>query len=299
MVVLVFCSGILSKAASWQHVAPDHATFVPIEWRHTGTEESVVGGESGDFIEVTALRMLAAVLKNATGGQPWAIAGHSAGGAVMHACMDRFCALLTDQSTALPAIVAASQRLPAAEAEELQASLAALGRDPLGPPVAAVSFEGSLLPCDVEGWAEDWAKRDEPPLTGKPEDEESCWIRGALNDPKSTWTWPMAKACCASLWARCMSEPPRHLTSIRKWMELPQRPSFFYIGGKDSGHHIEEHVFASLRSISEEIGMSSLKLGHIDKSGHNLHREAPDEVKAFLASSLHLETHKRKHHESA
>jgi len=293
MVVLVFCSGILDRAAPWQVVAPDLATFVPIEWRPTGTEESVVGGESGDFIEVTALRMLAAVLKYAKGGQPWAIAAHSAGGPVLHACMDRFCALLADQSTALPAIMAASQQLPAAEAEELQASLAALGKDLLGTPVAAVSFEGSLLPCDVEGWADDWAKRDEPPLAGKPEDDEEPWIREALNDPKSMWTWPMVKACCASLWARCTSKPPRHLTSIRNWLQLPQRPAFVYIGGKDSGRHIEDHVFASLRSISEEIGMSdSLKLGHIDKSGHNLHMEAPNAVKTFLTSALRVETRK-------
>eukprot|EP00931_Biecheleriopsis_adriatica_P123466 TRINITY_DN98504_c0_g1_i1.p1 TRINITY_DN98504_c0_g1~~TRINITY_DN98504_c0_g1_i1.p1 ORF type:complete len:293 (-),score=79.12 TRINITY_DN98504_c0_g1_i1:214-1092(-) len=292
MVVLVFCSGILSRAQPWQEVAPKGATFVPIEWLPTGTEDSVAGGEPGDFIDVTALRMLAAVLKHAAGGQPWAIAGHSAGGAVLHACMDKVCALFGDQSAASSAIAALSrQHLQAAEAEELQASLTALATNALRPPVAAVSLEGSLLLCDVEGWTDDWAKRDKAPMAEKPEDDEEPWIREALEDPNSRWTWPMAKACCASLWARCSK--PRHLASIRSWMQLPERPTYVYIGGKDSGEHIEEEVFASLRSIAEELGSSdALKLGHIDNSGHNLNEDAPDAVREFLASSLHLDEQK-------
>merc|ERR1712061_818163 len=94
-------------------------------------------------------------------------------------------------------------------------------------PEAVFSFEGSLILCEVESWAEDWAARATPP------DDE--WVHVELVNPLSKWTWPMARACAGSLWRRCGQEcPARHLMSIERWLALLESPCLVYVAGERS-----------------------------------------------------------------
>ncbi|CAE8618331.1 unnamed protein product [Polarella glacialis] len=164
-------------------------------------------------------------LAAAASGKSWAFGGHSSGGVVVYRCMDHFASLITEPLAAARAISSEGMKwLPAAEGLELSELFTRLAGRPPSMPIAAFSFEGSLMPCDVEGWAQEWAEAAEPP-DGTEED---------LDQPGSQWTWPMVKACAGSLFANCDSSPPRQLASIQRWLELPEGPRFIYVAGSDA-----------------------------------------------------------------
>lgn len=146
---------------------------------------------------------------------------------------------------------------------------------PLKLPVAVVSFEGTLMSCDVEGWADEWANTSQCP--------GDDWVKKALANPSSFWTWPMASSCSGSLWERCAVEkPPRHLASIKHWLQLRGSPGLVYVAGEDSSKR-NKVVFPALQHLADSCGQADrMMLEEVPHAGHNLHRDAPEAVKAIL-----------------
>ncbi|CAE8608268.1 unnamed protein product [Polarella glacialis] len=167
--------------------------------------------------------------------------------------------------------------LPAEEGLELAELFTRLaGRSP-SMPVAAFSFERSLMPCDMEGWAQEWAHATKPP----------DGIEKDCKQPGSHWTWPMVKACAGSLCANCASSPPRQLASTQRWLELPQGPRFIYVAGAKSSKR-NNVVFPALKSVlqSSEAPDDRLQIEEIPHSGHGIDMDAPAEVRKIIAAAF-------------
>mmetsp|Transcript_29135 Transcript_29135/g.52177 ORF Transcript_29135/g.52177 Transcript_29135/m.52177 type:complete len:291 (-) Transcript_29135:69-941(-) len=280
----VFVPGIVSVANSWEPTMPSSVSFVPVDY-HPSAAEQRGAGEPGDFFEVAAYRMLTTILKvslaAAASGKPWAFGGHSAGGAVVYRCMDHLASLIAEPVASARAISAEGMRwLPAEEGLELAELFTRLaGRSP-SMPVAAFSFEGSLMPCDVEGWAQEWADATKPP----------DGIEKDCKQPGSHWTWPMVKACSGCLCADCASSPPRQLASIQRWLELPQGPRFIYVAGAKSFKR-NNIVFPALKSVLQSSGAPDdrLQIEEIPHSGHGMDMDAPAEVRKIIAAAFDSE----------
>lgn len=286
-VQLAFVPGIMSLAKSWDKVVPEGVKLVPVEWRPSGADDpkswnSIAGrefGGPGDAIEVAALRLLLVALKFAAASTPYALACHSAGGPVVYRCLDLLSDLVQDPKA--DEIIADSSRswLPEDEGRELADALSELKHPKLELPMAVISFEGTLLHCDVEGWADDWANSDE--------EWDEIWIKETFADPYSKWTWPLSQACCGSLWERCKKdEPARHLASIKRWLQLPNSPGLIYAAGEQSSER-NQHIFPVLRDVSESCRRSDkLLVEEVKKAGHNLNHDEPDSVKAIIDKAL-------------
>lgn len=199
---------------------------------------------------------------------------------MIYHCLDML-ADMQEPSGSAELLQAAQEVLSEEDFAEFGDAVHALEGAPPRLPVAVFSFEGSLMSCDVDGWAEDWAEQPEPP---KGED----WIEEALNDPLSEWTWDMARHCCGSLVARCACDPPRHLASIERWLRLPGSPGFVYVAGKQSKAS-NKVVFPALREIAVRSSSEKrLQIFEIPGSGHNLNHDAPDRVRDMIAKVLGL-----------
>jgi pimeloyl-ACP methyl ester carboxylesterase len=218
-------------------------------------------------------------LKFAAASTPYALGCHSAGGPVVYRCLDLLSDLVQDPKA--NEIIASSARswLPADEGRELADALSAVRQSKLQLPVAVISFEGTLLHCDVEGWADDWAKSDK--------EWSEDWIRNTFADPYSQWTWPLSQACCGSLWERCKKdEPARHLASIKQWLQLPNSPGLIYAAGAKSSKR-NQHIFPALRTISDSCGKKhKMLIEEVKDAGHNLSRDKPESVKAIIDKAL-------------
>lgn len=282
---LAFVPGIMGRAGQWSSVLPPGCNLSPVDYKPSSADEPPAdrtGGLPGDFVDVAALRLLSETIHVAVSGRNWALGAHSAGGAVVYRCLDHIADLVGEGRNGSTKVLLdeASKWLPDGEAQQMAERLEALGGQPFPLPWAVFSFEGTLMAADVEGWADDWAERDEPI------DEDWCWE--ALNDPEGGWTWPMARSCAASLWARCASEPPRHLASIRRWLEMPDSPGFIYVAGEQSAER-NAKVFPALRQIAEEGGNEELlRIVELKGAGHNMADDAPDAVCCTLAEGLGL-----------
>ncbi|CAE8634188.1 unnamed protein product [Polarella glacialis] len=277
----VFVPGIVSIANSWEATMPSGVCIVPVDYYPSAAEQRGAG-EPGDFTEVAAYRMLTTILKvslaAAASGKPWAFGGHSAGGAVVYRCMDHLASLITEPLAFARAISSEGIRwLPAEEGLELLELFTRLAGRPPSMPIAAFSFEGSLMPCDVEGWAQEWAEATESP-DGLKED---------LDQPGSQWTWPMVKACAGSLIANCDSSPPRQLASIQRWLELPQGPRFIYMAGAKSSKR-NNIIFPALKSVLQSSGAPDdrLQIKVIPNAGHGMEWDAPDGVRKIIAAAF-------------
>ncbi|CAE8643687.1 unnamed protein product [Polarella glacialis] len=168
----VFVPGIVYVANSWEATMPSSVCMVPVDYYPSAAEQRGAG-EPGDVTEVAAYRMLTKILHislaAAASGKPWAFGGHSSGGVVVYRCMDHLASLITEPLAAAVAISSEGMKwLPAEEGLELSELFTRLAGRPPSMPIAAISFEGSLMPCDVEGWAQEWAEAAEPPNGTKP-----------------------------------------------------------------------------------------------------------------------------------
>jgi len=276
-VPIAFVPGILSLAQSWSVTMPEGSRLVPVEYRPMAAGD-VTAGTFGDFIGVMALRLLAVGLRLGASG-PWAMGAHSAGGPAVYQCLDYLAQMQAPNGTSeILRSAAAASWLPEEDLETLSAAVEALGGKAPRLPEAVMSFEGSLMPCDVLGWAEDWAKMSDPP--------GDSWIKQAIDDPQSQWTWDMARECSGALVARCASEPPRHLASISSWLRLHRSPGFIYVAGSRSEKRNKD-VFPALRNLAME-DVAQLRIEEIPGAGHNLHREAPNAVRNIIASAVGL-----------
>ncbi|CAE8625146.1 unnamed protein product [Polarella glacialis] len=280
----VFVPGIVGIANSWEATMPSSVSIVPVDYCPSAAEHCGAG-EPGDFTEVAAYRMLTKIinvsLAAAASGKPWAFGGHSAGGAVVYRCMDHLASLITEPVASARAISSEGMRwLPAEEGLELSELCTRLAGRPPSMPTAAFSFEGSLMPCDVAGWAQAWAEAAEPPDGLKEED---------LDQPGSHWTWPMVKACAGSLCANCDSSPPKQLASIQRWLELPQGPRFIYVAGA-TGNSAKrnEVIFPALKSVLQSSGAPDdrLQIEVIPNAGHGMNNDAPGEVRKIIAAAF-------------
>lgn len=279
LIQLAFVPGILSLCGPWSGALPAGLKLAPVEWHPSGADDPTATGRSfgepGDLVEVAALRLLVVAVQFSVAGTPWALACHSAGGAVVYRCLDLLGDLVR-YPNATEAIAESSRLwLPPGEAQILVDDLMVLKGRPLKLPIAVLSFEGTLMPCDVKGWAEEWSNTSTCP--------RDDWVKKALADPSSSWTWPMARACSGSLWEQCAVEkPPRHLASIEQWLRLPGSPGFVYVAGEKSSKR-NQIVFPALRRVADSSGYpDKLMIEEVPTSGHNLHRDAPDAVKAIL-----------------
>jgi len=171
--IFAFVPGILSVSSSWASLMPQGVSLLPVDYRPSDAEYRDVRGASVDFVEIAAYRLLSKILTLSASGKPWVLAGHSAGGAVVYRCMGHFASLLmTPEVSALAITKGAGRFLLSREGKKLSRLLEDLGgKPPPNPPVAVLSFEGTLLPCDVDGWADEWARSDAP-LEGILEDLE-------------------------------------------------------------------------------------------------------------------------------
>ncbi|CAE7377062.1 hypothetical protein AK812_SmicGene21979 [Symbiodinium microadriaticum] len=276
VVHVVFAAGILSTAAPWSAVLPEGALLVPVEYRpfSSSKPEAAV-----DFASTAALRLLSEALNLSASNTTYALAGHSAGGVAVYQSLDFLTLLTEDPSRGFKEILGLAEScLPEPEVEELKGRLARTTRPLL--PVAVLSFEGSLMPCDVDGWAADWALSTTPP-------KDEHWIQPALEDPGSQWTWFMARACCRSLMERCAADPPVHLRSISQFLLLPAGPRFFYVAGAESKKR-NDMVFPALKKASAG-SPGRLELKEIPHAGHNMHRDAPEAVRLIFSEAFDLQ----------
>ncbi|CAE8635272.1 unnamed protein product [Polarella glacialis] len=268
---------------------PKSVSFVPVDYYPSAAEQRVAG-EPGDFIEVAAYRMLTKILNAslaaAASGNPWAFGGHSAGGAAVYRCMDYLASLIKDPVASAKAISSEGIRwLPAEEGLELSELLTRLAGQPPAMPIAAFSFEGSLMPCDVagggddpnKGWAQEWSEAKDCP----------DWMEDDLHQEGSQWTWPMVKACAGCLCADCDSSPPRQLASIQRWLELPQGPRFIFVAGAKSSAN-QKGLFPALKSVLQSSGAPEdrLQIEVIPKCGHGMEDEAPAKVRKIIAAAF-------------
>ncbi|CAE8724598.1 unnamed protein product [Polarella glacialis] len=279
----VFVPGSVYVANSWEATMPSSVCMVPVDYYPSAAEQRGAG-EPGDVTEVAAYRMLTKILHislaAAASGKPWAFGGHSSGGVVVYRCMDHLASLITEPLAAAVAISSEGMKwLPAEEGLELSELFTRLAGRPPSMPIAAISFEGSLMQCDVEGWAQEWAEAAEPPNGTKP----------YLETPGSHWTWPMVRACAGSLCANFDSSPPRQLASIQRWLELPQGPRFIYVAGSDGNSTKRSNViFPALKSVLQSSGAPDdrLQIKIIPNAGHEMNHDAPAEVHKIIAAAF-------------
>lgn len=283
VVQLAFVPGVLGVASSWSHVLPPGCNLIPVDYKPSAADRAQgnrTGGLPGDFVDVAALRLLSVCFWLAASGQPWAIGGHSAGGAVVYRCLDYLAELAGDgYNSAYKAVQEQARKwLPAEEVDELASRLQALSGQRIPLPLAVFSFEGSLVAADVEGWADDWAARTEPL------DED--WCQEVLEDPAADWTWPMASSCAASLWARCEATPPRHLASISRWLQVPGSPGLVYVAGENSADR-NAKVFPALTEAAAAAGAGMLlQIVELKGAGHGMETDAPAAVRCAVATAL-------------
>lgn len=274
-VAFAFVPGILSVTEPWSAVMPDGCRLVPVEY-HPEVADASLNVAAGDFVDVAALRLLRSLLGLAATGA-WAVGAHSAGGTVLYQCLDFFMQL-QEPSGADALLHHGKHLLPHSEFSELIAAVHAHHGRPPSTPLAVLIFEGTLMPCDVEGWADDWATMQRPP------DEQ--WIRDALSNPDSKWTWDMARLCAGACYSRCASEPPRHLATLRSWLALSTSPGITYVAGERSASR-NERVFPALRNLSH-AGGALLQIIEVKGAGHNMHRDAPGAVRDIIAGAMGL-----------
>ncbi|CAE7389929.1 wc-1 [Symbiodinium pilosum] len=275
VVHVVFAAGILSTAAPWSSVLPEDAVLVPVEYRPFSRSQPEA---SVDFASTATLRVLSQALNLSATNVSYAVAGHSAGGAAVYQSMELLALLSTDRDRGSKEILdLAASSLPESEVAELRARLQSAPPKPL--PVAAFSFEGSLMPCDVDGWAADWA------LSPKPLESED-WILPAMEAPSSQWTWFMARACCRSLMERCAASPPAHLHSITQFMQLAEGPRFFYVAGALSKKR-NDVVFPALKHAAAATP-KRLEIKEIPHAGHNMMHDQPEAVKQIFREAFEL-----------
>ena len=179
--------------------------------------------------------------------------------------------LMTPEVSALAITKGAGRFLLSREGKELSRLLVGLeGKRPPTPPVAALSFEGTLLPCDVDGWADEWARSVTP----------FDWLSGDLHAPGSPWTWRMVRACAASLSSTCRSE--HNLDGLRLWLKIPQGPPFFYIAGANPVER-NEIVLPVLRGLLGASKGSGHRILVIENAGHMMEDDAPEEIRRLVA----------------
>ncbi|CAE7649737.1 unnamed protein product [Symbiodinium sp. CCMP2592] len=269
VVHVVFAAGILSTAAPWSAVLPEGARLVPVEYRPFCSSEPEA---AVDFASTAALRLLSEALNLSASNTTYALAGHSAGGLPEPGLLG------FARGGPEPGL----QRNPRPGGELLAGARGGRAEGSIGEgdetnSVAVLSFEGSLMPCDVDGWAADWALSATPP-------KDEHWIRPALEDPGSQWTWFMARACCRSLMERCAADPPVHLRSIAQFLQLPEGPRFFYVAGAESKKR-NDVVFPALKKASAG-SPGRLELKEIPHAGHNMHRDAPKAVRTIFSEAF-------------
>lgn len=265
--------GIGSLAEQWMPSMPSFVKMVPVDYQPSGADMNVSAppdarwgegrqpGGPGDDIEVQALRLLSASLPHAAAGQSWAIAGHSSGGPVVYRCMELILDLLERPRVAARRIDQSATRwLPSIEAVRLHGNLNALGGRPPPKPLVAISMEGSLLPCDVDGWAADLAD---------PNSASASQLHGSDKVKECT--------LAADLQERCGNEnPPRGLQSISRWLEYKDGPPFAYMAGVRSGIRTKI-VFPALEALLNEskAPASKLEIQVVPHAGHEMYINNP------------------------
>lgn len=267
-----FVPGLLQTSTPWQPLMPDSVVLVPVEYQPLPVR-------TADFIDVAALRLLIIVLRLAAIG-PWALAGYSVGGTVVYQCLD-YLADLQSPTGATALLRKSSTCLHIDEHLALQFLLEQLHRKPVRPPVMVLSFEGTLLPCDVLGWVQQFIRFANPP--------PDPWLNKALSDPQSDWTWGMAQECAASCLLHCGTLPASHLESVRRWLKLPDGPGLVYIAGEESAERNSE-VFPALRACVPTTKPDSLLLLEVPHAGHKMTEAAPEAVRDLLARLLGNQT---------
>lgn len=270
-VYLAFVPGIGSLAGQWAQTMPDFVKMLPVDYQPSGSDMNLSmptslrwksdrqPGGPGDYIEVMALRLVSTSLVPALAGERWAMAGHSSGGTVVYRGMELIADLIERPVSAALEISAAADRwLPAIDAEQLRARLTDLNGKPVSEPVAAISLEGSLLPCDVEGWAAELAN---------PMSAAAQQLHG----------WEKVKQCtmAADLYQRCyVASPPRHLRSIRRWLTMKGGPPFVYFAGTRDGIRTDI-VFPVLEAMLQSITAPAARLVFkmVPNSGHEMNAD--------------------------
>mmetsp|Transcript_24219 Transcript_24219/g.53756 ORF Transcript_24219/g.53756 Transcript_24219/m.53756 type:complete len:367 (-) Transcript_24219:23-1123(-) len=270
---LALVPGIGSLARDWLSSMPSSVKLVPVDYAPSAAIINVSAssdgwweprrepGGPGDFIEVMALRLLAATLPHALAAERWAIAGHSSGGTVIYRGMDLILDLMERPEVAARGIAeSATKWLPAGEATQLRGLLDSVGDKPLSKPLAAISLEGSLMQVDVEGWAAD---------LGNPNSGPAMALQG----------WERAKQCtiAADIQERCEGEdPPRHMQSVRRWLEWEDGPPFAYVAGCLSGPRTQV-VFKALENLLHNAGVppSKLEIHIVPRSRHPMNADNP------------------------
>jgi len=283
VVHLIFVPGMFDFTESWAPVLPSYVKLVRCEW-YSSLADAMSGpgrqsGGPGDIVEVAALRALVEVIRLAQSGRRWALAGHSAGGTVVYRLLDHLLLLVRSKCVCTSLVSAAQAWLSEEEGCSLVTQLQSMHMPLTNLPEAVCSFEGTLVSCEVEGWAKDWEGRE-----AAPDDE---WVHVELINPLSEWTWPMARACAGSLWCRCGQEcPARHLASIERWLALPESPCFVYVAGERSSW-CRQHVFSALQQVSgASANVQKLQLEEVSDAGHNMNRHQPEVVKELLRTII-------------
>lgn len=284
-VYLVFVPGIGSLADVWWPTVPRSVRLAPVEYRPSAADIDISVPEAqrswlpgrepggpGDSIEVAALRTLVVCLRLARMGERWSLAGHSSGGPVVYRSMELLLDLMGEPGAFERISNAATAWLPAEDAEELRQQLRASEGRPLAWPFMAMSFEGTLMPTDVQGgnWAEEMSK----PETPRPGESEA-----------SVWERKKEATLAASLQVRSTESPPRHLASIRRWLASAGGDArFVYVAGNRSTNR-NAHVFPALERVLAESGAPrwKLEIDIINNSQHLMYQDNPAATRRLLA----------------